>query len=477
MTFHSITAQRTPASEDRSRPGFRLVVLLWVLYLFSPHKLIQFYLEMARPLTWLLELLLLAGTALFLLTPRAPDQARRDYPAFTIFTALTVLGTGMALVYGEVARSNDALRQMYQFYLLAVLTLAYCGKPERAALILKIYFWHFVYFALWGVISLIRTPIDANLDPGARDIIYWHVHYGNRDAFGPLMAIGLTYSVYYFQAVNPRPKMAAANVVLCLAGVLSSFGRGVFLSLLAAAAMMWLRAKHKIAILVVAAACLTAGAALNPKLVARYTDSMSTIVSEGAEKGTGADRKILWSWALRVFQLNPVAGVGPGNFGIAVFDVVTLQEADKYEYTRNRLYGRVLHSTPMTVLSEYGLLGVLAMLFIITDFFRTNAALRRASTVEDCGFAPGYARAMALALQMAFITVCINSIFYEIMYIAIFWNLITLNRMLYFAAGAGTAALPNPAVLARSLWPRGITQTFGTALQPPARRLPARFHP
>jgi hypothetical protein len=97
-------------------------------------------------------------------------------------------------------------------------------------------------------------------------------------------------------------------------------------------------------------------------------------------------------------------------------------------------------------------LGALAFVVIVVDFFRTNAAISRSALRGAGGFAPGYTRAMALALQTAFITVCINSIFYEIMYIAIFWNLITLNRMLYFACGAGVTAPVIPPERIARLW-------------------------
>ena len=457
MTFASIISSVSSRSNSRastSELGFRIVAVLWVLYLFTPHKLLQYYVPETRPLTWILEILLLAGTALLVVNGRDPGARPRGYPAFTIFFLLTVFGLAMASVYGDLGRAREVLREIYQFYLLALLTFAYCDTSSRAKTIFKIYFWHFVYFGVWGVISLIRTPIIDGVDPGFRDIVYWHVHYGNRDAFGPLMAAGLTYSAYYFQALIPRPKAALAGMALNLLGIITSFGRGVFLSLLAATGMMWLRAKHKGRILAVVLACAAVMPIVAPGPTLRYAASMGTIFTEGSEKGTGADRKVLWAWAWRVFKLNPIAGVGPLNFGIAVFDVVSPQEAAQHEYTRNRLYGRVLHSMPMTILCEYGILGVLAMLFLIGDFFRTNAAIRRVGRDETAvvaGFTPGYVTAIGFGLQCAFITICINSVFYEILYTSILWYLITLNRLLYFACGAdapapNSAPIPSPRV-------------------------------
>ena len=437
-TVHAPTADTLP---------YRMVVLLWILYLFSPHKLLQFFVPAAQPITWILEILLLANAAIYLIT----STNRRGYPAFTVMLALTVLGLFMAGMFGEWGRVRGVIRTLYQPYVLALLTFAYCATRERAATIFKIYFLHLVYFGLWGLFSLVYTPFNPDIDPGARDIVFWHISYDNRDAFGPLMAIGFTFSAYYFRALGNTSKLPIANMLISLAGVVTSFGRGVFLSLLVGCALMWARARHKGRVLVLIAGVCLIGAAAAPSLIERYVVSMGTIVSEGAEKGTGADRKILWTWAARVFMLNPIAGVGPSNFGIAVFDVVTLSEAAQYNYTRGTLWGRALHSTPMTVLSEYGTLGVLAMIFLIFDFFRTNRAIRTTTfgatpaahaQQADAKLGRNYIDNIALGLQTAFVTFCVNSIFYEIFYISMLWHLITLNRLLYYVSNVHLRTTP-----------------------------------
>ena len=442
MSFVSIDRSTAPGSASRDVLGFRVVAVLWFLYLFAPHKLIVYYTDAARPLTWLLEVVLVT-TYVSMLFTRQPDAPRRGYPAYSIMLALTILGIAMANIYGEFLPALDRLRQFYQFYLLAQVTLVYCDRPERAKVILKIYFLHFIYFGLWGVISLFRAPIVDAVDPGLRDIIYWHIAYGNRDAFGPVMVAGVVFSVYYAQAFRPGSKLALGNIGLGLIGVFTSFGRGVFVALVVGAGLIFIRARNKLRIVLLVACCMAATPVVLPGLMQRYVESMSTIFTEGLQKGTGADRKILWSWGWRIFKLNPIAGVGPGNFGVAVLDVVPLSEAAVYGYSRNMLYGRVTHSMPIDLLSEYGILGILAMLFLIFDFFKTNGAIRRVSGTAACGFPPEYVTAVSVGLQTAFITICVNSLVYPTLYLPLFWNLVTINRMVYFAAGATAATRPN----------------------------------
>ncbi len=415
--------------------AFRIIVLLWFLYLFTPHKLLQYYVPAASPVTWLLEILLFVEIGLYFTT----NRERRGYPAFTILMGLTVLGVFMAAIFGNWGRALSVVRTFYQPYLLALLTFAFCTTFQRATAIYKLFFLHLLYFGAWGLASLYYSPLGAT-DPGLRNIIPWHVNYDNRDAFGPLMVIGFVFSAYYMNAVTPRSRLAILSMVLSLLGIVTSFGRGVFLSLLLACGLMWLRAKNKSQALLIVVALAVIGAAAAPNTAERYLTSMGTIFSEGTHKGTGADRKILWTWAARVFMLNPISGVGPANFGIAVFKVVPPGEATQHDYTQGTLWGRALHSTPMTVLSEYGTLGILTMIFLIFDYFRTNAAVRRANREAEAkgtqlvaGFSHNYIDNIALGLQTAFLTLCINSIFYEIFYVALFGHMLALNRLFYFA--------------------------------------------
>jgi hypothetical protein len=87
--------------------------------------------------------------------------------------------------------------------------------------------------------------------------------------------------------------------------------------------------------------------------------------------------------------------------------------------------------------------GAIIATLLVVDFFRTNRrtrfnAARVSSEVSSRagGFPPGYVNAVALGLHGAFLAFCVSGIFYEILYTPLFWNVIVLNRMLYFSSGA-----------------------------------------
>jgi hypothetical protein len=444
-----INSRRKPAPV-RS-PPYRFVALLWFLYLFAPAKLLAFYIPPARPLTWLPEFLLWICALQWL---RSPVE-KRGYPAYTRFFALMVIGTILAFFIGNWGMARETLRQMYQYYLLGLITLTFCSTPQRVRPILRLYFGYFLWYGIWGLISLKVSPLSDDINPGARSIVYWHPNFDNRDAFGPLMVAGLAYSIYYFQATKAiRTRIGTAwtvlSILLGILGFVTSFGRGAFVGFIAAATSMWLKSGRKIAALAITAVVIVSFSLLAPKLTARYWTSMQTITGEGMDTGTGADRKGLWNVAWREFMWSPIIGVGTSNYGIATQRVVRADEDVGHGYTQGRLWGRSVHSAPLTILSEYGTIGALAALLLVGDFFITNrrtrirGSLPSAEATDEAGFPPGYLKAIALGLHAAFLTFCVAGIFYEIIYTPLYWTVIVLNRMLYFASGAHLAANAAP---------------------------------
>jgi len=416
--------------------AYVLLVVLWFLYLFAPAKVITYYLPATRPLSWLPELLLWVCAIQWLRSPR-----KRGFPAYTRFMAVVIFGIGVAYVLGgNWGLAREATRHMYQYLLLGFITFTFCTTPSRAAPIFGLYFGSFVWYGIWGLISLATSPITADINPGARVIIPWHPEFDNRDAFGPLMVAGLGYSIYYLQAnraVSSRTKTAWGYLScgLSVLGFITSFGRGAFVGFIAMATSIWLRSRRKIAVLAATALAVGSFCLIAPQLASRYLASMQTI-SEGTKSGTGADRADLWGIAWREFLSSPIVGVGTANYGPAGQRVLRPQDVTAGGYTVGHLYERVPHSAPMRILAEYGLIGAVIALLLVADFFRTNRRIRIHAVTSSVGFPPGYVQATALGLRAAFLAVSVSSIFYELLYSPLLWNLIVLNRILYFACGA-----------------------------------------
>lgn len=423
---------------------YELLVVLWFLELFAPQKLLQYFLPLARPVSWLPELLLWV-CAIMWLRDSAP---KRGFPAYTRFMVLLLFGTVVAYFHGQWGLGRTVDRLMYEPYLLGLVTLTVCDRPARARPILGMYFGYFVWFGIWGLISLKTSPLGASDDPAARVIVFWHRDYDNRDAFGPLMVAGLAYSIYYLQAnraIQTRTRTAwiYVSIGLCAVGFLTSFGRGAFLAFIAVCTSMWLRAKRKTVFIIVLLAVMGVATLTMPQFVDRYVGTMQSITQQGTESGTGADRAALWGIAWREFRSSPLVGVGTSNFGSGASTVLSPGEVTAGGYTAGRLWGRAVHSAPMTILAEYGLAGAIVATLLVVDFFRTNRRTRlNAAKVSSevpskpGGFPPGYVNAVALGLHGAFLAFCVSGIFYEILYTPLFWNVIVLNRMLYFSSGA-----------------------------------------
>ena len=423
---------------------YLLLVVLWFFELFSPHKLIQYFSDAARPLTWVPEILLWI-CVIMVVRGSAP---KRGFPAYSRFMVLFLFGTAVAYLHGQWGLARAVDRHMYQLYLLAIITLTICDRPTHARRILELYFGYFIWFGMWGLLSLVISPISQSEDPGARVIVFWHPDYDNRDAFGPLMVAGLAYSIYYLQAdraIKSRARTALCylSIGLCVVGFVTSFGRGAFLAFIAVATSMWLRTKRKIAVIVALLIVVGVATLTVPRLMDRYVDTMQSITQQGTTSGTGADRAALWNIAWREFLSSPIVGVGTSNFGSGASAVMSPGEVAAGGYTAGKLWGRAAHSAPMTILAEYGLSGAVIAALLIADFFRTNRrtrwyAAKFASPVvrQPDGFPPGYVNAVALGLHAAFLAFCVSGIFYEILYSQLFWNVIVLNRMLYFASGA-----------------------------------------
>ena len=448
MNGSAAGAAESGASRSWRQAGPRvyvLLVVLWFLYLFAPAKLIQYFLPAARPLSWVNELLLWI-CAIMWLRARTP---KRGFPAYTRFMALFLFGTAVALVHhGNWGLASAVDRWMYQWYLLGLITLTICDRPARARPIFGLYFGYFVWFGIWGLISLKTSPIGAVQDTSTRVIVFWHRDYDNRDAFGPLMVAGLAYSIYYLQAnrtirTRARTAWGYLSIGLCAIGFVTSFGRGAFLAFLAVGISMWLRSKRKLAVIFALLIAIGVATLSVPRLVDRYVETMQSITQQGTESGTGADRAALWSIAWREFLANPIFGMGTNNFGVGAATVLSPGEVTAGGYTAGRLWGRAVHSAPVTILAEYGLVGAIFAVLLIVDFFRTNRRTRmnvaKASSAElsqTDGFPPGYVNAVALGLHAAFLAFCVSGIFYEIIYTPLFWTVIVLNRMLYFTSGA-----------------------------------------
>jgi O-antigen ligase len=91
-----------------------------------------------------------------------------------------------------------------------------------------------------------------------------------------------------------------------------------------------------------------------------YLGSRFEELSEGASKGTILLRVSLWKAAWQSFLLNPLTGIGVGNFRI----IDDLLPQLKFDPVRYYLVGTSFHNVFLHYLAETGIIGALALLFL-----------------------------------------------------------------------------------------------------------------
>jgi len=170
---------------------------------------------------------------------------------------------------------------------------------------------------------------------------------------------------------------------------------------------------------------------------------MQSAFSEGTEEGTGEDRWELWMAAVEVFWQRPIFGVGFNNFG--PFAASYFSEGDvggRYAFNVGGLYNRSLHSLYFQTLSETGIVGSIAFIWILVDFWKRNKVLRTAAAQHYWSSIGGTfrLRQAALALELGMVGFLTVAALYSTAGKHWLWTLLALNVLLHRQVVAAAAA-------------------------------------
>lgn len=360
---------RSPSEGGQSAgTAFRLLAALWLVTLFDPQwYLTSFGIRAFLKLPLLLFLVVAATLALSALTVPSFGRRWKWYPPLLAFIGASLLGGAFA---PNLIVVRDEVQVMLLLWTLVVGTIVLVDTARRAELLL---FAYALQFTWWGLL-------------GARwGGVAWHPTLSNYDGFGSWMVVGGGLCSFLMLASDNKwfRRTMAATIVMCVVAVVSSFARGAFLAAIAVFGLVWLRSPSKgktlaagvggVIVLVIAASVLFGG---------EYWVEMSTIL-EGNQEETGEDRWVMWGAGWRVFLEYPLAGSGPGNWGMRAMTLFSDGElGGQYTYNAGALYGRQLHSSYVTILAEQGILGALAFGWILVDFWRRNVQLRTAQAAQ-----------------------------------------------------------------------------------------------
>lgn len=414
----------SPVRERRlGLPEYVLLALWVVLVTDFPWLFAAYGLSPILKLLPLLFLFLMVILA-FQMPGRVAWQRRFQWNApFLLF----VLSAAVTVPWAQNQGYARGGVQMYMlFWTFMVATMVMVDSPRRAELLVCLFGASFTWWGIWGA---------------WRGGVPWHYGVSNHDGFGALMVIGVG-SCAFLTAAAPkwtrfRFAMLATSAA-CMIGVVASFARGAFLAAATVAFLVWLRSEKKgRGLLVGAAAIALVIVASNILHPGEFWAEIQSAFSDGTDQGTNQDRWILWGAGWEVFKERPLFGVGTRNFGpfAAQFFNVGDLPAGGYGYTGNpgMLYNRSLHNVYVQILCEQGIVGSIAFLWILANFWRRNAALR-SREAERLWRARGgqyRIRMLALGLEAGMVGFLIPSLFYGLITMPWFYTIIALNLLLH----------------------------------------------
>lgn len=412
-------AAAPPAKQERVHAGTKFVYLMWIFILFDPQWLVAKYVGNAvgRIPTVLFAIMLV------LVFFRPPKFWFPPLLAFMLYT--------MAIIPFAYNRGQTfvVIKTLIAFYVIAIGTMAFVRNVKQAVPIVKgAFLWQFVWYVALGAV---------------RGRVQWHPALNNYDSYGPLMVMGIGATYFFALATkNKRERNIAFLTCLgCIVGLVSSFARGAVLGAVAVIGWTWLRSNRKVAtslavvggIVAVGIAAMLFNGVKRADSGSNWFTEMSTI---GSGDGTQSDRSVLWTLARRVWRENPIIGVGAQNFGAyAATNFAAGTTGGGYNENPGTLYGRQLHSTFFQILCEYGLIGSAIFVWMLVDFFKRNAQLRRIAFRKRWAAVSGGELdlgQLSRAAETAMIGYLSTALFYnQIFDVHWLYTLLTINSVLH----------------------------------------------
>lgn len=343
---------------------------------------------------------------------------------------LVTLSTVRTAIYPDLAW--NAVKIFIIYFLMSVATFIYIRSARQVVPLLVLYAGQYLW---WGWHS------------GTTGAVWWHPTLANSDAFGPLVLMGFSICLSFAFASRSRMfrYVGFFLATYCALGIVTAFARGVALSSVVVAALLWVRSpfKGRMALWIVLGGItvVAASAILYPNNA--FWNEINSSFTEGTEEGTGNDRWELWKVGMAVFKEHPILGVGAehaGHYGFRLVMDRKIEVGGVYSWLPTALQGRQLHSVYVQMLAEHGALGMFFFLIMVVDFWRRNARLRLPEFVASWARQTGGKydlRWIAVGLEGAMVAYLATGIFYAQLYMHWFFSLVLLNILVH------SMALPN----------------------------------
>jgi hypothetical protein len=408
---------------ERSWLG-RLILVAWFLRIVKPEWIISHYIPSLGFIKGIPTLFILAILIGILIGNR---RIRWEW-RIGLFLLIAAISTFFSANRGI---SIQVVRGISELWILAAATLTYHRTQKEIKIIYGIYEFAFICFGIWGILG--KGKVTALLP------------LNNEDGFGPFMCMGISFNYFLSFTVNTwKSKVLRVAQYICILGVVVSFARGTFLSLIAVILYMILRTRRRttliLQMIILGIIGITFFSFTNPAFIKTYTDEMSTIWEQGQEEGTAKDRVFLWTKGLEMFRDNFLFGVGPDCYGFRLPLYTSVDELAKWGLN-TQVFNRAIHNIFIQILAEMGLFGFIGFLIILAHFKKTTNILirvREVKSIEYGGNANIYDgnllrnyRFTALALEGGMVAYLINGLFYNTLFTTWLWDLLILNALLY----------------------------------------------
>jgi hypothetical protein len=340
------------------------------------------------------------------------DERPRELGPLAWPLAAFVGWEGLSLLWSEDVRQG-AIELLFFVLPFGLLAVALARLPWSRAWVLALY----VQLALMGLIFAVIGIVQYE----TRNI-FWNPKVRVDNAYAPNGWFYRVNSVFYDPSIYGRflvvailaglvvvlrrrrdPLWAVAAILtigITWAGLLPSFSQSSFVALLAAvvvaAVVVW---RRRSLFLVAAAIGILVGATVASPAV-RHKASLSHITS---------GRSTLVGKGLRIAAHHPVLGVGVGGFKHAYGQLAHLRGKEPK--------AAASHTTPVTVVAETGVPGLLLLLWLVVAALAT--AFRRLQG--------GFDGAARLAFGLALVAILVHCLFYNALFEdPSFWALLSL---------------------------------------------------
>ena len=320
-------------------------------------------------------LLLVALALVAMLMGEARKISRPPVPAVLVFVVVFLLVGTFAATRGNAVPVDQAVAHI-PGYLAAILLLSAgafmamrATERDEVDLLLKTLFWPFVFASVSGVLFALVPAIGERLTllPGAR----LHGVFGNFNELGGQAGYALVIGLALTMRSKQR-RWVAIGIVASLIGAISSFSKAAILGMLPlfgllgyAASGARVRWRPLIAFLVASAVAVLGviwfanmlltghlGLDLGVDVTARLSAMLDVINSGALDETTTTGRTSVWLVGIQNWSASPIVGLG-----LSAFDRVAGIDME-------------IHSTPLRVLGETGLIGMTAFLVMVASLVR-----------------------------------------------------------------------------------------------------------